>query len=75
MFRHRDYIPKVAPLARCMIQSSGDDSYQRTKLRRCSESQHPNCISWSGAGHGFNGNTKVFQALSEGLPGWIKHHR
>lgn len=73
MFRTRDYIPKVAPLALCMIQSSGDQFVSKDEAEALfGEAQQPKLYKLVQAqDHGFNGNTEgFFQALSEGLA-WV----
>ena len=73
MFRTRDYIPKVAPLALCMIQSSGDEFVTKDEAEALfGEAQQPKLYKFVPAqDHGCNGNTEgFFQALSEGLA-WL----
>lgn len=73
MFRTSDYIPKVAPLALCMIQSSGDEFVTKDEAEALfAEAQQPKLYKLVQAqDHGFNGNTEgFFQALSEGLA-WV----
>ena len=73
MFRTRDYMPKVAPLALCMIQSSGDEFVTKDEAEGLfAGAQQPKLYKVVQAqDHGFNGNTEgFFQALSEGLA-WV----
>lgn len=73
MFRTHDYIPKVAPLPLCMIQSTGDQfikqeeadglfaAAQQPKLYKAVEAKN----------HAFDGNAEgLFQSLREGLA-WV----
>ena len=73
MFRTGDYLPKVAPFALCMIQSSGDEFVSKDEAEALfGEAQQPKLYKLVQAqDHGFNGNTEgFFQALSEGLA-WV----
>jgi dienelactone hydrolase len=73
MFRTNDYLPKVAPLPLCMIQSSGDEFVTKDEAEGLfAAAQQPKLYKLVQAqDHGFNGNTEgFFQALSEGLA-WV----
>jgi len=73
MFRTGDYMPKVAPLAVCMIQSSGDEFVTKDEAEGLfAAAQQPKLYKLVQAqDHAFNSNTGAFfQALSEGLA-WV----
>jgi dienelactone hydrolase len=73
MFRTNGYIPKVAPLPLCMIQSSGDQFIAKDEAEGLfAAAQEPKLYKAVQAdNHAFAGNTEGFyQALREGLT-WV----
>jgi fermentation-respiration switch protein FrsA (DUF1100 family) len=72
-FRTNDYIPKVAPLPLCMIQSSGDQFIAKDEAEGLfAAAREPKLYKAVQAdNHAFAGNTEgFFQALREGLT-WV----
>lgn len=73
MFRTNDYVPKIAPMPLCMIQSSGDEFVSKAEAEGLfAAAQQPKLYRLVQAqDHGFNGNTDgFFQSLLEGLA-WV----
>ena len=76
LFRAADYLPKVAPLPLCMIQSSVDEFVTKQEVDGLfAAAQQPKvCKLVQAQNHGFGGNLDgFFQALRESLA-WVNQN-